>query len=122
MTQLPPNCENQCRDCDHEESGYRMTAEPIVALAAIQDHFQATEAECNQPYSNMVDTQFTGAARGLYLFDERRWILDHAARQDQRDDADRNVDEEDPAPREVVGDPSAERRTNRRRDYDRHAV
>ena len=37
-------------------------------------------------------------------------------------DADGNVDEENPAPAPVIGDPSAERRADGRRGDDRHAV
>ncbi len=61
-------------------------------------------------------------ARVFYFSREFRRIGDHAAREDQRQDADRDVDEENPAPGPVVGDPAAERRADGRRGDDGHAV
>ena len=42
--------------------------------------------------------------------------------QQQRNNSDRNIDEENPAPVEIVGDPPAQRGTDRRRQHHGHAV
>ena len=47
--------------------------------------------------------------------------LEHDQREDERDDPDRQVDEEDPAPGRVVDQPAAEDRAQDRRDQHRHA-
>ena len=53
---------------------------------------------------------------------EIRRILNQPRGEQQRKNSDRNIDEENPAPGEVVGDPAAESRTDRRRRDDRHSV
>ncbi len=63
------------------------------------------------------------ACRACFHFAlEFRGIGNHAVRENQRNDADRNIDEENPAPGKAVGDPSAQRRADGRRGDDRHAV
>ena len=51
-----------------------------------------------------------------------RWIFDHAVRQEEREQAEGDVDEEDPVPVEVVGDPSAQGGANGRSDDNSHTV
>ncbi len=53
---------------------------------------------------------------------EVRRVFDHAVGEPEGEDADGDVDEEDPVPVEVVGDPAAEGRANGGRDDDGHAV
>jgi hypothetical protein len=49
-------------------------------------------------------------------------VGDEVVRQEERQDPDRHVDEEDPAPVVVVRDEAAERRADGRREDDRHSV
>ena len=51
-----------------------------------------------------------------------RRIFDHAVGEKERQQAERKVDEEDPVPVVVVGDPAAERGADGRSDDDGHAV
>ena len=51
-----------------------------------------------------------------------RWVLHQRGRHQYAQDADRNIDEEDPAPREVVRDPASQRRADDGRHNDAHAV
>ena len=96
--------------------------EPVFGLSAIENHFQARECHGHGENSPAIDFQFAVFARGFHFTLEFRRIGEQAAGEDQRDDADRDVDEENPAPAPVVGDPAAERRTDCRRGDDSHAV
>src|SRR5208337_4871281 len=58
----------------------------------------------------------------LFRLDYMRWIVDNLLRQKQRDDADWNIDKEDPMPIEVFSDPSSQGRTDCRRYNNGHAV
>jgi hypothetical protein len=53
--------------------------------------------------------------------DPRR-IVDQARDQNERQNADRNIDEEDPAPGEVVGDPAAQRGADGGREHGDQAI
>ena len=99
-----------------------MAIEPVVALAAIEHDFEAGEADRDERDTDTVDPQLAAAPRLTPFLGELRRVLNQPARKQQRHQSDRDVDEENPAPREVVGDPSAERRPDRRRRDDRHAV
>lgn len=48
--------------------------------------------------------------------------MNQPAREQQRQQADRNVEEEHPPPREAVGNPPTQRRTDGRRRHDSHTV
>jgi hypothetical protein len=60
--------------------------------------------------------------RSRFKSDELGRIFDHAVRQEEREQADGQVDEEDPVPVEVVGDPAAERGADGRREDNGHAI
>src|ERR1700730_2493033 len=99
-----------------------MAFQPVVALAAIENDLEAGNPNRNQDDPYVVDPQ-TATATSLDAFrGEFNRIVDQPARKDQRDQADRNVDKENPAPRETICNPSSKRRTDRRRSDYRHAV
>ncbi len=106
------------RKKEHDE----ITFEPVQGLSAIKDHFQAREGHGHGENSPAVYFQFAILARCLHLALELRRIGEQAAGEDQRDDANGNVDEENPAPAPMVGDPAAQGRTDRRGRYNGHAV
>src|SRR5579863_7432063 len=56
------------------------------------------------------------------MFLEIRRILDHPIRQYQRDDADRYVDQKNPAPGDVVNDKATQGWSDHRRQNHRHPV
>ena len=50
------------------------------------------------------------------------WVLNQPRGEQDRQDANRNVDEENPAPAEIVRDPPSQRGTDRRSGDDCHSV
>src|ERR1700691_3543239 len=105
---------------DYADDGHdddEVGTEPIVALAFIQDHLHGAQAEGEQAQADVVNAE----ASAFLLLHVRR-IADKHVGKNQRNDADGNIDEENPAPIEIVCDPSDERGTDRRGQYDRHAV
>ena len=96
------------KDCKSENE---TRAEPVVLLPFIEHHLQGADAEREQGDSDVVNFQ-SRAREALYP----RGIFDEAKDQEQRQNADRQIDEENPAPGVVIRDPSAEGRSDRRRD------
>ena len=92
--------------------------EPVVALTFVEKDLERGEADAEQADADVVELQPVGQR----LPDQVRRIEDHRRRQCEREDADRDVDEEDPAPGVVVGDPAAQRRPDHRRHDHAHAV
>ena len=92
---------------DHDE----VRAEPVILLALVEHHLQAANADRQQADAPVVDA-------ALYPVAKIRRIEDENFGEDQRDDADGDVDVEDPAPAVVVGEPSAGDRAEHRRDHD----
>ena len=102
---------------DDREAGDERRLEPVVFLALVEHDFERAETDRDQREAQEVDR-----TRSLARVAQVRRIRDHARREQQRHDADRDVDEEDPAPRVVVGDEAAQRWSDRRRQHHRHAV
>ena len=75
------------------------------------------EAEGEQAEADVINTE-----SGAFLLPHVRWIADEHVGEQQRNDSDGNIDEENPAPVEIVGDPAAEGGTDGRSEHDRHAV
>src|ERR1700733_13720993 len=103
---------------DHADDGHdddEVGAEPIVALAFIEHDLHGAQAQGEQAQADVVN-----AEAGAFLLLHVGRIADQHVGQNQRNDADGNIDEENPAPIEIVGDPSAERGTDRRGQHDRH--
>ena len=101
-----------------DEADDERRVEPVVLLPLVEHDLSAPRPTAISAEADVVDAARSFALRG----DEVRRIRDHRAAEQQRDDADRDVDEEDPAPGEVVGDEAAQRRSDRRRQHHRHAV
>src|ERR1017187_3169335 len=88
-----------------DEVGFK----PVVALALVEDDLQSSEAERYKAEADVIDFGFAELATL-----EIGRVLNEPRGQQQGNDADRNVDEKNPAPGEVVGDPAAEGRADRR--------
>src|SRR6201982_915413 len=99
-----------------------MANNPSEPLATIDHDFKAGEAERDQQNSQVINLQTSCLACGLHFLLELWRIGQQPTGQDQRDDSDWDINEEDPAPRETVGDPAAKRRSNSRGRNDRHAI
>ena len=84
-----------------------MRFEPVIALALVEDDLQSPQAQRHKAQADVVDFGFAQLAAL-----EIRRVLNEPRGEQERKDADRNIDEENPAPGEVVGDPSAERWTD----------
>jgi hypothetical protein len=92
---MPPT--NRKRRTADEAGG-----EPVVLFALVEHDLQAAHGDGEESQAHVVHV---AQARAVGL-DPRR-IFDQARDQDEGQNADGNVDEEDPAPGEVVGDPAA---------------
>ena len=102
------------QECEELDEAGR---EPVVLFALVEHDLEAAHGDGEEGQAHVVHVAQPGAV-GL---DPRR-ILDHAGDQDEGQNADGNVDEEDPAPGEVVGDPAAERGADGGREHGDQAV
>ena len=101
-------------DGDEADHG---VAEPVFFLAFIEEKLHAADAGCDEGEAGEIDGEFDFHAL-LHL----RWVFDHLVREPEREDADGDVDEEDPVPVVVIGDPATERGADGGGDDDGHAV
>src|ERR1700761_4363864 len=108
LPQLPENCYYPTHDRDAECPGDDPAAEPVIDLAAIEEDFECCRAEPDQQDPGGINLQSAAGTRGFALDGERRRVLHQAVAQIKGEQADRNIDEEDPAPCVVIRDPSAE--------------
>ena len=90
-----------------------------LLLAFVEGEFETADAEGYEAEAHEVDLLVLGL---LFAELEVGWIFDHAVAEVERDETDGEVDEEDPVPVEVVGDPAAEGGADGGRDDDGHAV
>src|SRR5580658_7765759 len=84
-----------------------MRFEPIIALTFVEDNLQSSQAQCHKTEADIVDLGFTELAAL-----EIGRVLNEPRGQQEGNDPDRNIDEKNPAPGEIVGDPSAEGRAD----------
>ena len=118
LAQLPEDGGGEAADADDEHPDDEGRAEPVVDLAAVEEDLECSGAESDEGYADAVDAKFpgfsiaAGASNGLALLGVGLGIVDEAAGEEEGEDADGNVDEEDPTPVVVVGDPAAEDRAD----------
>ena len=106
-------------DGEDREGANHGIAEPVLLLALVEGELEAADAEGDEAEAHEVDFEMPGLLAPAF---EMRRIFDHAVAEIEREDADGKIDEEDPVPVEVVGDPAAEGGTDGGRDDDGHAV
>ncbi len=94
-------------------------AEPVLLLALVEGELETAYAQGNEAKTHEVDLVVPGP---LFAELERGRVFDHAVAEVEGQQADGYVDEEDPVPVEVVGDPAAESGADGGRDDDGHAV
>ena len=92
-------------------------AEPVVFLAFIEQHLQCADKDHQQAQSPVVDA-FALLAAGR----EVRWVFDEALGEEEREDADGDVQEEEPAPACAVDDPAADGGAEDGREDDGHSI
>ncbi len=95
--------------------------EPVFLLALVENHLQEAKPEDKEGEAEVVETDAPAQQR-VALLDQMRRVFNHRADQRKQDDADRDVDQKDPVPGEVVGDPAAQGRADRRSEDDGDAV
>ena len=119
--QLPDHQRDQAERRRAGKGDDHVRAEPVVALAFVEHEFERAEPDRDQREADVVDAQSLAEQLPPLLFGAGG-LVDQRADQKQRDQSHRHVDQEDPVPGIVVGDPAAERRPDHRRDHDRDAV
>src|SRR5579871_1435456 len=114
---LPDNDEDQGGRADQRQRNDEVGFEPVIALSFVEDDLQGSKSKRDKSQADVVDASlFEFAAL------EVRRILNEARGQKDGKNSDRDIDKENPAPREVVSDPSAKRGSDRWCSDDRHAV
>src|SRR4029077_12548578 len=103
VSPLPDHYEDQGGCANDGKSDDEVRFKPVFALTFVENNLQSAEAECHKSQPNVVNVSFAEFAAL-----EVGWILDEPRGQEDRQNAYGNVDKEDPAPGEVVGDPTAE--------------
>src|SRR5260370_29340259 len=122
MAAVPNRGDSQSQHSDRKVKDDKMAFKPIFGLPAVENHLKASESKCYQKNSQTIDPK-PAVFPGIFHFPcELRRVRNNPLRQKQRDNPDRDVDKEDPAPTPVVSDPSAERRSDDRSRNDGHAV
>ena len=103
---LPPDQAGHTRNEQEAEDADEGGGKPVILFPLIEHDLHAAHSDRQQPEADVV--QFPEI--GTIGFDPG-WILDQAADQKEGEYADGQIDVEDPSPRVVVGDPTADRRS-----------
>src|SRR5467141_1360037 len=114
---LPEDNKDQRRDGDYGQRYDEIRFEPIVALPFVEDHLQGSKSERDETESGVVNSGFFQFAAL-----EIRRVLNKPRRQQERKNPNWDIDEENPAPGKIVGDPTAKRRTDGRSHHYRYAI
>src|SRR6201999_3403386 len=92
-------------------------AEPVLFLALVQREFEQTYTQCDRAETDEIHGRTPFHSR-LNLW----WVFDHTVREKERQQAERQIDEENPVPVVVVGKPATERRADGRSHDHGHAI
>src|SRR5580704_12723214 len=117
MAPFPPNYKKKSGGRDDCERGDEVRLEPVIALPFIENDLKTTQTHSHQTKADVVNLRLTQLA-ALEVWR----ILDKARSQKQRQNPDRDINEENPSPGVVVGDPAAERWTDGRSHNHRDAI
>src|SRR6516165_4588613 len=102
-----PRQEQQKRNSgDRREENDEIRVEPIFTLTFIKNNFQTAKRERDENEPDPVDPQSVPQELSALAFENFRFC-DQPLNKNERDHADRRVNEKDPMPREIVGDPAA---------------
>ena len=115
--ELAPDEDGQADGGDDRAGDDEAGAEPVVFLALVEHGLQRADGDDEQAQAPVID-----ALLALADFGQIRRVFDDAVGEVERQDADRNVDEEDPAPTVVVDDPAADGGAEHGSEHHRHAV
>ncbi len=119
MIPLPDGEGDEGDDCEDGAEANRGVTEPILLLALVEGELKEADAEGDESKAHEVDL----GVFGLLAAQLEMWrVFDHTVGEIKREQADGDVDEEDPVPVEVVGDPAAEGWANGWSDDDGHSI
>src|SRR5580700_9649370 len=97
LPQLPPDHNDEGDNAGDGEEGDQVRGEPVVLLARVEDEFERAEGEAEQTEAEEVEFD-AALLRDRHLLLDPRRIFDYARGEEERQDADGNVEKEDPAP------------------------
>src|SRR4030095_1890132 len=118
LAKFPNNSGDNSDQHEYEKDLNEAAREPIFALALVEDDLHAAEAEADQSDADVVDAKTLFDLSALHV----GRITHEQRREQQRENADRNVDVKNPPPGKIVSNPAAEARADGRRDDDSNAV
>ncbi len=95
---------------DHAEPQDERGGEPVLPLALVQDDLEAPDPDGQEGEAHVIHPDLPGP--GVIRVD------DEDRRHEDRNDPDGDVDEKDPVPRPVVGDPAPQERPDDGPDHD----
>jgi len=101
--EFAPEEERESDDGDDAEGDDEARTEPVVFLALVEHDLEGSDGDDEEAESPVIDAFFA-----LANFGEVGRVFNEAVGEDERDDSDRDVEEEDPAPGIVVDDPAAD--------------
>ena len=114
---LPDEEADEAAHKEHRKEADKAGGEPVILFALVEHDLHAAHGDRQQRQANVIHV---AQLRGV-SFNPRR-IFDEPAHENECQDADRNVDKENPAPGEVVRNPAAEGRSDRWRQHRDQAV
>ena len=109
--QFPHDEERQRDHRDQRQHHDGGGIEPVEILALVEHDLQRADPDHEQPETHGIDRR---------LADHRIAVAEDRERGNGRDETHRNVDVENPRPRDVVRDPAAQNRSGDRRDQRGH--
>ena len=113
MDQLPKHQPHQADGADHTEGRDEPRGESVIDFVSVQQDLQRAEADEDEDQPEYVDVQALGQQRPPLLLQHLR-LHNQQPDQCQRQQPDRQVDQKDPVPGEVVGQPATQHRADRR--------
>ena len=119
MVPFPNDPSDQQNDRGDERRSKQVRGEPIDFLAFVENDLQGADAEGDEAQADVIDADALLA--DFFLLQVGR-IVDEPVGEIQRNNADGDVDVENPAPTEIVGDPAADGGADGGGDDDGHAV
>src|SRR5205807_10446923 len=99
---------NQPDQGDHGHHDDKVRAEPVVLLASVKHHLERGDSYGKQSHAPIIDGG-RGAANVW-------WVEDIIPHEKQSEDADRQINEENPPPGMIRSKPAAKHRSDDRRD------
>jgi methylmalonyl-CoA epimerase len=115
--EFAPEEDGECDGGENGGSDDKAGAEPVIFLALVEHDLEGADEDDEQAESPVVD-----AFAALTDFCHVGRVFDEALGEDERKDADRDIEEEEPAPACVVDDPATDGGAERGGEDDGHSV